>query len=81
MVVTKPISSDSPFGKGQQEAGHDRGAEIPLQGAGRDHRKQLMVTMVGKKVMNACPNSYLSLNVHQAQHSTRLVSRSAYLHV
>lgn len=50
MVVTKPFSGGSPAGKGQQEAGPDRGEEDPLQGAGRGHRKQLMVTMAGKKV-------------------------------
>lgn len=50
MVVTKPFSCGSPAGKGQQEAGPDRGEEGPLQGAARGHRKQLMVTMGGKKV-------------------------------
>lgn len=51
MVVTKPFSGGSPAGKGQQqEAGPDRGGEGPQQGAGRGHRKQLMVTMAGKKV-------------------------------
>ncbi|XP_045917775.1 coiled-coil domain-containing protein 9B isoform X2 [Micropterus dolomieu] len=49
VVVTKPLSSSSPAGKGQQEPGPDRGQESPLQGAGRGHRKQLMVTMAGKK--------------------------------
>lgn len=49
MVVTKPFSGTL-AGKGQQEAGPDRGEESPQQGAGRGHRKQLMVTMAGKKV-------------------------------
>nr|XP_046269724.1 coiled-coil domain-containing protein 9B isoform X2 [Scatophagus argus] len=49
VVVTKPFSGGSPAGKGQQDAGPDRGEEGPLQGAGRGHRKQLMVTMAGKK--------------------------------
>ncbi|XP_070698655.1 coiled-coil domain-containing protein 9B isoform X2 [Pempheris klunzingeri] len=48
-VVTKPFSGGSPAGKGQQEAGPDRGGEGPQQGVGRGHRKQLMVTMAGKK--------------------------------
>lgn len=50
MVVTKPFSAGPPAGKGQHEAGPGRGDEGPLQGAGRGHRKQLMVTMAGKKV-------------------------------
>ncbi|KAK2826218.1 hypothetical protein Q5P01_020432 [Channa striata] len=49
VVVTKPFSCGSPAGKGQQEAGPDRGGEGPPQGPGRGHRKQLMVTMAGKK--------------------------------
>ncbi|XP_071354351.1 coiled-coil domain-containing protein 9B isoform X3 [Trachinotus anak] len=49
VVVTKPFSGSSPAGKGQQEAGPDRGGEGPSQGAGRGHRKQLTVTMAGKK--------------------------------
>ncbi|XP_044021447.1 coiled-coil domain-containing protein 9B isoform X5 [Siniperca chuatsi] len=49
VVVTKPFSGSSPTGKGQQEAGPDRGEEGPPQGAGRGHRKQLLVTMAGKK--------------------------------
>ncbi|KAM3593987.1 uncharacterized protein V6R79_000262 [Siganus canaliculatus] len=49
VVVTKPFSSSSPTGKGQQDAGSDKGEEGPPQGAGRGHRKQLMVTMGGKK--------------------------------
>ncbi|XP_023140519.2 coiled-coil domain-containing protein 9B isoform X2 [Amphiprion ocellaris] len=49
VVVTKPFSSGSPAGKGQQEGGPDRGGDDPPQGAGRGHRKQLMVTMAGKK--------------------------------
>ncbi|XP_034381544.1 coiled-coil domain-containing protein 9B isoform X2 [Cyclopterus lumpus] len=49
MVVTKPFSGGSPAGKGQQEAGPDNGEEAPPQSAGRGHRKQLMVTMAGKK--------------------------------
>ncbi|XP_032357180.1 coiled-coil domain-containing protein 9B isoform X2 [Etheostoma spectabile] len=49
VVVTKPISCGSPAGKGQQDSGPDIGGEGPLQGAGQGHRKQLMVTMTGKK--------------------------------
>ncbi|XP_019130728.2 coiled-coil domain-containing protein 9B isoform X3 [Larimichthys crocea] len=49
VVVTKLFSGGSPAGKGQVEAGPDRGEEGPPQGAGRGHRKQLMVTMAGKK--------------------------------
>ncbi|XP_059208888.1 coiled-coil domain-containing protein 9B [Centropristis striata] len=49
VVVTKPFSGGSPSGKGQQEAGPDKGGEGPLQAAGRAHRKQLTVTMAGKK--------------------------------
>ncbi|XP_041828056.1 coiled-coil domain-containing protein 9B isoform X2 [Melanotaenia boesemani] len=49
VVVTKQFSSGSSAAKGQQEAGPDRGGEGPVQGAGRGHRKQLTVTMAGKK--------------------------------
>ncbi|XP_035529795.1 coiled-coil domain-containing protein 9B isoform X3 [Morone saxatilis] len=49
VVVTKAFSGSSPAGKGQQEAGIDRGEEGPPQAAGRGHRKQLTVTMAGKK--------------------------------
>ncbi|XP_047183178.1 coiled-coil domain-containing protein 9B isoform X3 [Scophthalmus maximus] len=49
VVVTKPFSDGSPAGKGQQEAGPDRGEEGPSQAAGRGLRKQLTVTMAGKK--------------------------------
>ncbi|XP_056282724.1 proteoglycan 4, partial [Pseudoliparis swirei] len=49
VVVTKPFSGGSPAGKGQQEAGPDNGGEAAPQSAGRGHRKQLMVTMAGKK--------------------------------
>ncbi|XP_049451581.1 coiled-coil domain-containing protein 9B isoform X1 [Epinephelus fuscoguttatus] len=49
VVVTKPFSGGSPAGKGQQEAGPDKGGDGVSQGAGRGHRKQLMVTMAGKK--------------------------------
>ncbi|KAM9354875.1 coiled-coil domain-containing protein 9B [Pholidichthys leucotaenia] len=50
VVVTKPFSSGSPTGKGQQEMGSDTAGEgQPSQGAGRGHRKQLTVTMAGKK--------------------------------
>lgn len=48
VVMTKPFSG-SLEGKGQQEAGPDGEDESPQQGAGRGHRKQLMVTMAGKK--------------------------------
>ena len=50
MVVTKSFSGGSPAGKGQQEAGPDQGGEGPPPGTGRGHKKQLMVTMAGKKV-------------------------------
>ena len=50
MVVTRPLNGGSPAGKGQQECRPDMGEESPLQGAGQGHRKQLMVTMAGKKV-------------------------------
>lgn len=50
MVVTKPMISSSPAGKGQPEAGPDREEEDLQQAAGQGHRKQLMVTMAGKKV-------------------------------
>nr|XP_033497795.1 coiled-coil domain-containing protein 9B isoform X4 [Epinephelus lanceolatus] len=49
LVVTKPFSGGSTAGKGQQEAGPDKGGDGLSQGAGRGHRKQLMVTMAGKK--------------------------------
>ncbi|XP_035023568.1 coiled-coil domain-containing protein 9B isoform X2 [Hippoglossus stenolepis] len=48
VVVTKPFSGGSPAGKGQQEAGPDRGGEGPSQSAAQGHRKQLTVTMAGK---------------------------------
>ncbi|XP_061600326.1 coiled-coil domain-containing protein 9B [Cololabis saira] len=49
VVVTKPPSSGSPSEKGQEDPGPDSGGGSPVQGAGRGHRKQLMVTMAGKK--------------------------------
>ncbi|MEQ2168475.1 hypothetical protein GOODEAATRI_014807, partial [Goodea atripinnis] len=49
MVVTKPFGSGSPTGTGQQEGGADRVGEGSSQGAGRGSRKQLTVTMAGKK--------------------------------
>uniref|UniRef100_A0A1A7WFI3 Chromosome 15 open reading frame 52 n=1 Tax=Iconisemion striatum TaxID=60296 RepID=A0A1A7WFI3_9TELE len=49
VVVTKPLSSGSPPGKGQLESGPDRVGEGPVQGTGRGHRKQLTVTMAAKK--------------------------------
>ncbi|XP_077945577.1 coiled-coil domain-containing protein 9B isoform X3 [Gasterosteus aculeatus] len=49
VVVTKPLSGDSPAARGQQEAGPDRGGEGPPRAAARGHRKQLTVTMAGKK--------------------------------
>lgn len=48
MVVTKTFSSGS--GKGQQDTVPDREGEGPPQGTGHGNRKQLMVTMPGKKV-------------------------------
>lgn len=50
VVVTKPFSGGSPAGKGQPEAGTEAAEEGAPQGAGRGPRKQLMVTMAGKKV-------------------------------
>ncbi|KAM9842971.1 coiled-coil domain-containing protein 9B [Aulostomus maculatus] len=49
VVVAKLFSGGSPAGKGQQETGPDRGEEGPPPGAGRGHKKQLTVTMAGKK--------------------------------
>ncbi|XP_008397692.1 uncharacterized protein C15orf52 homolog isoform X2 [Poecilia reticulata] len=49
VVVTKPFGSGSPTGTGQQEGGADRVGEGSTQGTGRGSRKQLMVTMDGKK--------------------------------
>ncbi|XP_071755270.2 coiled-coil domain-containing protein 9B [Centroberyx gerrardi] len=49
VVVTKLCSGGSPTGKGQQEAGPDRGGDGPQPGPGRGRRKQLTVTMAGKK--------------------------------
>ncbi len=54
--MTKPFCGGSPAGKGQPEAGPDRGEEAPQQGSGRGHRKQLMVTMAGKKVNTLVKN-------------------------
>lgn len=50
VVVTKPFGSGSPTGTGQQEGGADRVGEGSTQGTGRGSRKQLTVTMAGKKV-------------------------------
>lgn len=50
VVVTKPLGSGSPTGTGQQEGGVDRVGEGSTLGAGRGTRKQLTVTMAGKKV-------------------------------
>ncbi|KAF7654325.1 hypothetical protein LDENG_00071060 [Lucifuga dentata] len=47
VVVTKPLSS--PARKGQQEAGSEKGGEGPLPGPAKGCRKQLTVTMAGKK--------------------------------
>ncbi|XP_076017797.1 coiled-coil domain-containing protein 9B isoform X2 [Genypterus blacodes] len=49
VVVTKPYSGGSPARKGQQEAGSELGGEGPSPGPGRGRRKQLTVTMAGKK--------------------------------
>ncbi|KAM7403937.1 hypothetical protein PAMA_004379 [Pampus argenteus] len=49
VVVTKLFSGGLPAGKGQQEAGPDQGGEGSPLGTGRGHKKQLMVTMAGKK--------------------------------
>lgn len=53
MVMAKPFSG-SQEGKCQQEAGPDGGDDSPQLGAGRGHRKQLTVTMAGKKVRTLC---------------------------
>lgn len=53
-MVTKPFRSGSPAGSGQQEGGADREGEGSSLEAGRGTRKQLMVTMVGKKVKSLC---------------------------
>lgn len=45
-MVSKPISVSSPAEEGQREAGTDRAKESSSRG----HRKQLTVTMAGKKV-------------------------------
>ncbi|XP_056867992.1 coiled-coil domain-containing protein 9B isoform X1 [Takifugu flavidus] len=45
VVVSKPISVSSPAEEGQREAGADRAKESSSRG----HRKQLTVTMAGKK--------------------------------
>ncbi|MEQ2217532.1 hypothetical protein XENOCAPTIV_013809 [Xenoophorus captivus] len=52
VVVTKPFGSGSPTGTGQQEGGADRVGEGSSQGAGRGTRKQLTVTMAGKKLQH-----------------------------
>lgn len=49
-MVTKPSSGSSPAGKGQEDTVPDRGEEGPPQDTSRGQRKQLMVTMAGKKV-------------------------------
>lgn len=58
-MVTKPISVSSPAAEGQQEAGSDRAKESPVQGSSRGHRKQLTVTMAGKKVLYFCSFHFL----------------------
>ncbi|XP_028294014.1 coiled-coil domain-containing protein 9B isoform X2 [Gouania willdenowi] len=47
VVVTKQLNSGSPTEKGKEHV--DKCKEGATQGAGRGHRKQLMITMVGKK--------------------------------
>ncbi|XP_061651148.1 coiled-coil domain-containing protein 9B isoform X3 [Phyllopteryx taeniolatus] len=52
VVVTKSFNSGSPSGKGLEEVGAGRGEEVTMQAAGsvgRWHKKQLIVTMAGKK--------------------------------
>ncbi|XP_068608487.1 coiled-coil domain-containing protein 9B [Brachionichthys hirsutus] len=49
VVVTKLFNSVSAAGKGQQDTESEGGGEGPPQGTGRGQRKQLMVTMAGKK--------------------------------
>lgn len=58
VVVTKPLSGDSPAARGQQEAGPDRGGEGPPRAVARGHRKQLTVTMAGKKVNTLLRTGY-----------------------
>lgn len=53
-VVMTKLFSGSPESKCQQEAGPDGEDESPQHGAGRGHRKQLTVTMAGKKVCTLC---------------------------
>lgn len=48
-MVTKPVGVSSPAAEGQQEAGSD-----PAQDSSLGHRKQLTVTMAGKKVPYFC---------------------------
>ncbi|KAM4723366.1 coiled-coil domain-containing protein 9B [Anableps anableps] len=63
VVVTKPFGSGSPTGAGQQEGGADRVGDGSTQGAGRGTRKQLTVTMAGKKgkrVVSEKPEKQLS---------------------
>uniref|UniRef100_A0A146YGB8 Coiled-coil domain-containing protein 9B n=1 Tax=Fundulus heteroclitus TaxID=8078 RepID=A0A146YGB8_FUNHE len=49
VVVTKQLGSGPPAGTGQQEGGAEEVGEGSCQGTGRGTRKQLTVTMVGKK--------------------------------
>ncbi|XP_036006376.1 coiled-coil domain-containing protein 9B isoform X5 [Fundulus heteroclitus] len=49
VVVTKQLGSGPPAGTGQQEGGAEEVGEGSCQGTGRGARKQLTVTMVGKK--------------------------------
>ncbi|XP_049596301.1 coiled-coil domain-containing protein 9B isoform X3 [Syngnathus scovelli] len=52
VVVTKSFNSGSAAGKGQEEVGAGRAEKATLQPAsnvGRGHKKQLIVTMAGKK--------------------------------
>ncbi|XP_053701321.1 coiled-coil domain-containing protein 9B isoform X1 [Synchiropus splendidus] len=48
VVVTKPVSSGSPVGKGQQKFGSEGSDGVPPS-VGRGQKKQLVVTMTGKK--------------------------------
>lgn len=54
-MVSKPISVSSPAEEGQREAGTNRGKESSSRG----HRKQLTVTMAGKKVECYIQHGYM----------------------
>lgn len=53
-MVTKPVGVAPPAAEGQQEPGSDRAKESLVQGPSRGPRKQLTVTMAGRKVLDFC---------------------------